>query len=254
MATPRWITAAEVTQDEAGDVQGPDSSVDGNIALFDGTTGKLLKAAGVVEGVATIDATTNILIGDDAGNAIDSTVPISAISGIPLTLNPGDVLAQDGSDNPLISLPGDGSQLILHIPSAPSSYIEIHDEDDNALLSLPAYSDIHISAAPGNAEQPQGNYVSIVASDGYDDGAMTPTAGGGITLQVGNPSNDGNPGVIELAGPVVLSDTDHVPSAADDPALAAGQIAWDSDYIYVCVSRTFEGVSTWKRAALTTWP
>ncbi len=85
--SPRFITAAEVAQDEAGDVQGPASSLDGNIALFDGTTGKLLKAAGVVEGVATIDATTNILIGDDAGNAVDSTVPISAIGGSFLSAN-----------------------------------------------------------------------------------------------------------------------------------------------------------------------
>ncbi len=97
MATPRWITAAEVTQEEAGDVQGPDTAVDGNIALFDGTTGKLLKAAGVVEGVATIDATTNILIGDDAGNAVDSGVAISAIGGSFLSANTARV-DSDGND------------------------------------------------------------------------------------------------------------------------------------------------------------
>ncbi len=82
MSTPRWITAAEVTQEESGDVQGPDSSVDGNIALFDGTTGKLLKAAGVVEGVATIDATTNVLTGDGAGNAIDSGSAIADLGSL----------------------------------------------------------------------------------------------------------------------------------------------------------------------------
>ncbi len=81
MATPRLITAAEAALDDLGDVKGPGPVTDGNIALFDGTTGTLLKAAGVVEGVATIDATTNILIGDGAGNAIDSTVPISALGG-----------------------------------------------------------------------------------------------------------------------------------------------------------------------------
>ncbi len=85
--SPRFITAAEANADDLGDVKGPDTSADGNIALFDGTTGKLLKAAGVVEGVATIDATTNILIGDDAGNAVDSTVPISAIGGAFLSTN-----------------------------------------------------------------------------------------------------------------------------------------------------------------------
>ncbi len=96
--SPRFITAAEVAQDEAGDVQGPDSSVDGNIALFDGVTGKLLKAAGVVEGVATIDSTTNILIGDGAGNAVDSNVGIDAIGGSFLAVNTARV-DPSGSDD-----------------------------------------------------------------------------------------------------------------------------------------------------------
>ncbi len=81
MSEPRLITAAEVHAGESGDVQGPDTAADGNIALFDGTTGKLLKAAGVVEGVATIDSTTNILKGDGSGNAIDSNVAIVGNTG-----------------------------------------------------------------------------------------------------------------------------------------------------------------------------
>jgi hypothetical protein len=38
-----------------------------------------------------------------------------------------------------------------------------------------------------------------------------------------------------------------VPSAADSTG-SAGSIAWDSDYIYVCVA-----TNTWKRVALSTW-
>ncbi len=245
MAEPRLITAAEAALDDVGDVKGPGPVTDGNIALFDGTSGTLLKAAGVVEGVATIDSTTNILIGDNAGNAVDSTVPISAISGIPLTLNPGDVLAKDASDNPLISLPGDGSQLTFNIPAVASSYFVVQDEDNNTLLTIPAYDGIQLFAAPGNEEQPQGNNISLTGSDGFDDGE-TATNGGGITLQVGNPSNDGAPGVIELAGRVILSDT-NPPSAANDPG-TAGQIAWDSGFIYVCIE-----ANTWVRAALSSW-
>ena len=37
------------------------------------------------------------------------------------------------------------------------------------------------------------------------------------------------------------------PSSASDTG-KAGQIAWDSDYIYICVA-----TNTWKRAELSTW-
>jgi hypothetical protein len=39
-----------------------------------------------------------------------------------------------------------------------------------------------------------------------------------------------------------------VPSNASDTG-NAGDIAWDSDYIYVCVD-----TNTWKRVAIATWP
>ncbi len=96
MASPRLITAAEAALDDLGDVKGPGPVTDGNIALFDGTTGTLLKAAGVVEGVATIDATTNVLTGDGAGNAIDSGSAIGDLGSL-LSLNTARVDAS-GSD------------------------------------------------------------------------------------------------------------------------------------------------------------
>ncbi len=96
MASPRLITAAEAALDDLGDVKGPGPVTDGNIALFDGTTGTLLKAAGVVEGVAIIDSTTNVLIGDGAGNAIDSGSAIGDLGSL-LTLNTARVDAS-GSD------------------------------------------------------------------------------------------------------------------------------------------------------------
>lgn len=39
----------------------------------------------------------------------------------------------------------------------------------------------------------------------------------------------------------------HTPSSASDTG-AAGQIAWDADYIYVCTA-----TDTWKRVAISTW-
>ncbi len=119
--SPRFITAAEVAQDEAGDVQGPDSAVDGNIALFDGTTGKLLKAAGVVEGVATIDATTNILIGDGAGNAVDSNVPIDAIGGSFMSAN---IARVDSSGSDETGTVGDLTKPFLTVQAALDAIVD----------------------------------------------------------------------------------------------------------------------------------
>lgn len=39
----------------------------------------------------------------------------------------------------------------------------------------------------------------------------------------------------------------HTPSAANDTG-TAGTIAWDADYIYICVD-----TNTWKRVAIATW-
>lgn len=71
--TAQFIAALNGTL-TAGNVVGPSSAVDGNLALFDGTSGKLLKAGLPTE--ATIDSTTNILVGDGSGNAVDGNVPI----------------------------------------------------------------------------------------------------------------------------------------------------------------------------------
>ena len=44
-----------------------------------------------------------------------------------------------------------------------------------------------------------------------------------------------------------VSYADAIPATASSEGFA-GQIAYDSDYIYVCIS-----ADTWKRAALSTW-
>lgn len=45
----------------------------------------------------------------------------------------------------------------------------------------------------------------------------------------------------------VIINAGTVPSTASDTGIA-GQVAWDSDYFYVCVA-----TNTWKRTALSTW-
>jgi hypothetical protein len=55
-----------------------------------------------------------------------------------------------------------------------------------------------------------------------------------------------------FTGPVIFSDK--LIKATSTPASAAatgtaGQIAWDTSYIYVCTA-----TDTWKRVAISTWP
>lgn len=76
IATDLESLTVEVEADAGGDVQGPDSSVDGEIALFDGITGKRIKAAtgtGVVSAtdgvysVSTLTALLDALLGSAQG-------------------------------------------------------------------------------------------------------------------------------------------------------------------------------------------
>ncbi len=248
MATPRWITAAEVTQEEAGDVQGPESSVDGNIALFDGTTGKLLKAAGVVEGVATIDATTNILIGDDAGNAVDSGTAIDGLLSLPITLNPGDVLAQTNDFQELISYGDDGARATDYIPHKEDlsgywsvrSNTPIAGEIDN--VSVSENGDITIVCLDGQEPHPAGGSTAFNTGYAFDDGADTPADGGDFNIVLGGGVNGGKGGNFIVSG-----SGKNVPVTANSLG-TFGAIVWDADYIYVCVAP-----DTWKRVALDTW-
>jgi hypothetical protein len=59
---------------------------------------------------------------------------------------------------------------------------------------------------------------------------------------------------IDSAGAVMITGDTFIVATAKTPASAAdagttGHIAWDSDFIYVCVA-----ANTWKRVAIATWP
>jgi hypothetical protein len=61
-----------------------------------------------------------------------------------------------------------------------------------------------------------------------------------------NTGNISCQGTIEILGNLILQEPS-VP-ATSNAAGAAGQITWDSNYIYICVA-----TNTWKRASLATW-
>ncbi len=212
MATPRLITAAEVEAGEQGDVQGPDTAEDGNIALFDGTTGKLLKAAGVVEGVATIDSTNNILIGDGAGNAVDSGKAIDALS--PITLNPDDVLCQDENETPILKVNGD-SQLVLPttvtmetpgvdfvIPNDSDLTMTFGENGGGSINANGVSGELYLSSDSGD---PNGKLVRI--STGQSNSG-TDGNGGDIFLSPENGTGSGRKGIVIIQNVLQLDPTD----------------------------------------------
>ncbi len=152
MAEPRLITAAEAALDDLGDVKGPGPVTDGNIALFDGTTGTLLKAAGVVEGVATIDATTNVLVGDGAGNAVDSGSAIGDLGSF-LSINTARV---DASGNDGTGTIGNLSKPFLTVQAAINAILAQESFDS----SIPYVIDI--GANQFSEELTIGNSITLV--------------------------------------------------------------------------------------------
>lgn len=62
----------------------------------------------------------------------------------------------------------------------------------------------------------------------------------------GNIGNLITPGFLAVFGNVFVANT-YVPTLANSTGLA-GQVVWDSDYIYICVA-----TDTWKRANIATW-
>ena len=75
--------------------------------------------------------------------------------------------------------------------------------------------------------------INGCAIDGTNIGATTPGAGTFSTLQAN-------------ADHIIIT-TSQTPASAS-AAGTQGEIAWDSDYIYVCIA-----TNTWKRVALSTW-
>jgi hypothetical protein len=71
------------------------------------------------------------------------------------------------------------------------------------------------------------------AIDGTNIGATTPGTGVFSALTT--------------SGDSVIVQTSQTPASASATG-TAGEIAWDADYIYVCVA-----TNTWKRVAIATW-
>ena len=85
--------------------------------------------------------------------------------------------------------------------------------------------------------------------DAYQSGGgLCAAAGSGQILAINNNGLTMAAGSITIAsGGKLILPSPPAPASAT-AAGSTGEIAWDSSYIYVCVS-----TNTWKRAALSTW-
>jgi hypothetical protein len=78
MAQPRFITAAEVQQIQNADVTGPSSSTDGNVTVFDGTTGKAIKESTAL----TFNKTNQKLTVKSQANSADNSIEVVDKDGV----------------------------------------------------------------------------------------------------------------------------------------------------------------------------
>jgi hypothetical protein len=91
-----------------------------------------------------------------------------------------------------------------------------------------------ISANDGTGDSLRAAFIKV--NENFDNMSTVGFDSGNINCQ----------GSIEISGNILISG-DYVPSANTDPG-TVGQIAWDSDYVYICIAN-----NDWKRANLAAW-
>ncbi len=167
--------AQDGTYDEissGGDVDGPSSSVDNSIALFDGVTGKLLQDSGrVLITTTTADTDLDIKAGTTSGIAkLEFQNPSgTALSFLSHDLN-NEFLALDAIGNALLI---DGNTIIM---TADSGFIEF-DNSDTLIYTMDTYHEFTNTAGDTVA-------VSSFFNDGVNDGRLD--------LHVGSRTPEGN--------------------------------------------------------------
>lgn len=160
----------------------------------------------------------------------------------------------------------DGIDIVVasHVNNLQDSVVAV----ENELGTNPKGSYTSVGAGLADKVSKAGDTLSgqlIVAGDGLgtsvaDGGTAvgfklnTPsyTTGGAKLLSLQNNSTEklfiDKDGKLDTNSDLIRMRTSKTPSSASYTG-NAGEICWDSDYIYVCVA-----TDTWKRAAISTWP
>jgi hypothetical protein len=204
------VTLLASTSGASGDVVGPASATDTAVALFDGTTGKLIKNS-----LVTVGSTGNTIIsGTDNSNAMLRITQLGT----------GNALLVEDSTNPDSSpFVIDASGLVVQGYTAPLSFTApagsltptIQSISQASSLTQGIASTTHVTSANGpnivlaksrgaSASAPtivsSGDVTGNIVFDGYDGATYIPTAY--ISSFV-----DGTPGTNDMPGRLVFSTT-----------------------------------------------
>lgn len=115
--------------------------------------------------------------------------------------------------------------------------------DDGVGFTIAAeiLAEVDGSAAVGDMP---GRIVFLTTGDGANTASerMRITSSGNVGIATTAPTQK-----LDVNDSSIRIRTSNTPASADAPG-TQGQVAWDADYVYVCVA-----ANTWKRAALSTW-
>jgi len=245
-------------------VFGPASSVDNAIARFDGTTGRKIQGslvsisdAGAVNipegqtytvggaaipwgqisktGSSLADLATRSAGDLSSGNLDAARLPTGGSWGLSSDLNIDDKLYIDNYTG-FVGIGTAIPQERLHVQSSGGQGVRVLDATAARLYLTSNNTD--------------GWLLQHVVSDQrfrlYNQSVgqeqLTVTSGGNVGIGTTSPT-----AVLHVASDILRLQTAKTPASAS-AAGNAGDICWDSGYVYVCVA-----TNTWKRASLATW-
>lgn len=201
----------------SGDVTGPASSEDSEIALYDGLSGKVLKS----------DPTNNFIVTHGPARVQLGTI----VDGKRIVIQPADTSTGTGKDTTVRaggSPDAAGGNLELFAGSGgPNGEISIGNATQVNFNNIPLQNVINVSAGVA----PSGQSITIQAADG--DGYYTP--GGNVNITPGGNS----PGTVNLNGGTIVTGN----IALYGSLGATGHVNTD-DYIDVGTTLTVAGTTT----------
>lgn len=120
-------------------------------------------------------------------------------------------------------------------------FIRLGPADNNWRLGLT------LSSHPITSAVITGNRINIGHGGGANDGVVIGVIGGNSTFELKSDNSAYLRGKLDSGADTIRLRTAKTPASATDTG-NAGDIAWDANYVYVCIA-----TNTWKRTAIATW-
>lgn len=156
----------------SGDVVGPASSVDSEVALFDGVTGKLLKRA---SGTGPAKLTSGVL-------SVSNISLTTEVTGVLPIANGGTDLSALGSALQQLRVNAGGTALEYFTPAATGDVVGPASSVDNAIPRFDGTTGKLLQGPPTGTTLDDTGYLTLPSAGGYQFGS----ANDGIRLNTGN--------------------------------------------------------------------